>query len=108
MTAFTSPAASDADFRIAIAHESRTISPSGELDLTTAPILVAATKPMLETPGDVTFDLGAVTFADSSLPNAVIQIAGDLHRTGAALRLTNCGPLIKRLFLACGLAERLN
>lgn len=50
----------------------------------------------------MTVDLGAVTFGDSALLNALIDIRLDQHELGHTMKITNVTTAIKRLFLLSG------
>ena len=93
----------DVSFDVAIDSTHRTLRPSGEIDMATAPILLEAAGAFMSTEvGDVTIDLAGVTFADSALLHALIVIRNDLRAQGAGLWLVNELFCAQRLFLASG------
>jgi anti-anti-sigma factor len=92
--------ASNELFDISIDVEAREIGLAGEVDMATAPlVLAAATSFFGSRHGDLTLDLAGVTFADSSLLNVIEEINRQLN---ADLRLINASAPVKRLFLAGG------
>jgi anti-sigma B factor antagonist len=97
--------ASDPDIGLDVATDfaRRTLAPSGELDIATAPVLLSAADTLIAMAvGDLTIDLSAVTFADSSLLHALLDIRNKLRAQGAGLWLVNEPSCVKRLFLASG------
>jgi anti-anti-sigma factor len=87
-------------FDISIDVHAREIGLVGELDMATAPLLLAAATTFLaELPGPLMLDLAGVTFADSSLLSVIDAIRADLTED---LWLTNASAAVKRLFLASG------
>lgn len=94
-------------FDLTIDVEARTISPAGEVDIVTAPLLTAAALMFIsEMPGDLTFDLGAVSFADSTLIGVLRDVREDGVQAPAELFVVNESAAVKRLFLAGGVARR--
>lgn len=93
------------NFDLGIDFTRRALTPSGEIDAATAPILLdAADAFMSMAVGDVTLDLAQVTFADSALLHAVLVIRNALRAQGAGLWLVNEPTCVKRLFQASGFA----
>lgn len=90
-------------FDVGLDHARRCLKPSGELDGATAPILLNAAKAFMAVAvGDLTIDLAEVTFADSALLGALVDIQRELHAQGARLSLINEPACVLRLFLASG------
>lgn len=102
----SSPSADpDIDFGVGVEVDSvrRTLTPYGEIDVASAPLLLKAAEKLIgEAVGDMTVDLAAVTFADTGLLHALIDIDGQLRAQGAGLWLVNEPSCVKRLFLASG------
>ena len=71
----------------------RTIRLSGEVDLANAGELFLALEPWLATNGDITLDLEAVVFMDSTGIGVLMSTAKDLGSRGT-LRLVSPGPLV--------------
>lgn len=92
-------------FDISIDVEAREIGLIGEVDIATAPLILAASTSFFgPNPGDLTLDLTGVTFADSALLNVIDEITG---RLSADLWLINPTAAVKRLFLAGGVTHLL-
>lgn len=90
-------------FDLEIDFARRTLRPCGEIDAATAPILLDAANAFMGTAvGDLTIDLAKVTFADSGLLHALLEIRNDLRAQGAGLWLVNEPACVLRLFLASG------
>jgi anti-anti-sigma factor len=66
----------------------------GELDMATAPGLLDAVARTLHEPGDILFDLSALSFVDSCGLHAMVQIAKPL--VDGALLLAGPQPMVKR------------
>ena len=94
-------------FDVAIDLTHRTLSPSGEIDMATAPILLDAAKAFMTVVGDLTIDLAGVTFADSALLHALLSIRNQLRAQGAGLWLVNERSCVQRLFLLSGFRAEL-
>jgi anti-anti-sigma factor len=91
------------DFDIDFDLDARVLTPYGELDMVTTPILLAAVKAFThEIPGDVTIDFAGVTFGDTALVNALIEIREDQHEQGQTMTIVNATATILRLFLLTG------
>ena len=100
-TAFVSHPHVSFDVAIDLTH--RTLRPSGEVDTATAPILLQAANALIATAvGDLTIDLAGVTFADSGLLSALLDIRNQLRAQGAGLWLVNEPSCVRRIFFACG------
>lgn len=104
MVASTAPASRmHVSFDVGIDFAHRTLRPSGEIDAATASVLLSAADALMSAAvGDLTIDLAAVTFADSGLLHALLDIRNGLRAQGAGLWLVNEPSCIKRLFLASG------
>lgn len=94
-------------FEISIDVQAREIVLVGEVDMATAPsVLAAAAAFFSPPPGDVTFDLAGVTFADSALLNVIEEITRRMS-AGTDLWFINPTAPVKRLFLAGGATQLL-
>jgi anti-anti-sigma factor len=71
----------------------RTLRLSGEVDLANAGELSLAVEPWLKSDGDITLDLEAVAFMDSTGIGVLMSTAKDLGAHGT-LRLVSPGPLV--------------
>lgn len=93
-------------FEIDVNAAARTITPRGEIDVATAPnLLAAAQASMTTTPGDLIIDLAEVTFGDSSLLNAIADIKADAREHDGEVTVINVSARLTRLFLICGMNE---
>ena len=79
--------------RIERTRSPRTLRLAGEVDLSNADSLSAALEPWLDTDGDVTLDLHAVVFMDSTGIGVLMRAALKLASHGT-LRLVSPGPLV--------------
>ena len=79
--------------RIERTRSPRTLRLAGEVDLSNADSLSAALEPWLDTDGDVTLDLTAVVFMDSTGIGVLMRAALKLASHGT-LRLVSPGPLV--------------
>ena len=96
-------------FSVHIDATGRVITVSGELDVSTAPILDDAVRSLNAiAPGDVTIDCAGLTFADSALENACVRIQELLMRTGHALRLVHVSERHAHMIAAGGLGDTLD
>jgi anti-sigma B factor antagonist len=77
---------SDGTFRVEAEPGSRTLLLSGELDMAYAEALTDAASPLMEQPGDVTFDLSRLSFIDSSGLLALLRTADRLEGGSLILR----------------------
>lgn len=74
----------------------------GEIDMSNVDALRAAIKPAVDAaPVSVTFDMGELTFMDSSGIALLLQVAA----TTNAVHLRDASPLVQRIVEATGLAE---
>jgi anti-sigma B factor antagonist len=73
----------------------------GELDMATAPCLLDAMARVLHEPGDVLFDLSALSFVDASGLHAIVQIADPL--SDGSLLLAGSQRIVKRALEITGL-----
>lgn len=97
------------DFTITVGrhHETVTVTPAGELDLATAP-LVADHVDALAQSDDVThvvLDLGALTFLDSSGVALLIGTWRRASREGWVLTIANTPPTVFGVLDTCGLLD---
>ena len=81
----------------------------GELDVATADQLHRALAPVVADPAvtAVVVDLGRLEFCDVSGLRAVLEAAGRLEVRGAALRLRDPSPLVRRVLALLALDDRL-
>jgi anti-sigma B factor antagonist len=79
--------------RIEPAETPRTLRLSGEVDLSNAESLAMALEPWLSSPGDITLDMEAVAFMDSTGIGVLMRTAKALGSRGT-LRLVSPGPLV--------------
>ncbi len=79
----------------------------GDLDLATAPILLAHAEEMIAADGNdgLRVDLGAVTFMDSSGLAALVKIRNLLLEAGGALMITARSSAVDRVLHLVGLAD---
>jgi anti-sigma B factor antagonist len=90
-------------FDLAIDYARRILRPGGEIDVATAPILLDAANALIATAvGDLTIDFAEVTFADSGLLHALLDIRALVRAQGAGLWLVNEPSCVLRLFMASG------
>jgi len=75
----------------------RTLRLVGELDIETVDALAAALRIEARGPGDVTLELGTLTFIDSTGLNGLIEAATELAGRGT-LRLVGAGGIVARVF----------
>jgi anti-anti-sigma factor len=76
------------DFSVDIDHVRRCIKISGDLDLSTHPLMVDAVHSLLGTePADITLDLRAVTFIDAGTFGALVGIRARQHARRVALHV---------------------
>jgi anti-sigma B factor antagonist len=84
----------------------RTFEVRGELDMTTAPILLQAVGPSLRAKGDILFDLSDLSYIDSTGLRAIIEIAAP--SPGGSVILASPQPLVQRAIEVSGLHRRTN
>jgi anti-anti-sigma factor len=77
---------SDGPFRVEVLLEQRTLVLSGELDMAYTDTLTDAVAPLVEQPGDVTVDLQALSFIDSSGLLALLRTADRVQDGNLVLR----------------------
>jgi anti-sigma B factor antagonist len=82
-----------------------TIFLEGEIDLATAPALVAAVRACLSREAvHVDVDLARLTFCDASGVNAFLAASRSLEASGGRLRLRHPTPAVRRVFDVTGTA----
>jgi anti-anti-sigma factor len=74
-------------FDLHVDQASRRVSVTGELDLSTVPLLVAAVAELQTIPGVVVIDLESVTFLDASALGALVRIDAGQRESATELRL---------------------
>ncbi|MDP9116967.1 MAG: STAS domain-containing protein [Actinomycetota bacterium] len=95
-------------FSVNVDVTARVLAVSGDVDLSTAPIMLDLAKSMLGGhPGDITIDFAGVTFMDSQCLNALVTIDTIQRGQHAALRLDNLNARHRRVFIAGGLSGML-
>ena len=81
----------------------RILTVRGAVDAASGPSLLGAADALLTTAvGDLTIDLAMVTFADSTLLRALLDIRRVLRTQGAGLWLVNEPSCVQRLFVDSG------
>jgi anti-anti-sigma factor len=96
-------------FDIDLDVSEREIRVFGDVDMSTAPLIVTAAIAMLKSiPADLQLNLAGVTFADSSLLTAIDQIRAGLSVREGKIQLVSSSAAVKRLFLAAGVTELLS
>ncbi len=84
------------------------VAPYGELDLATAPDLQRAMERAEASDArEIVLDLSSLSFLDSTGLRLVIHADARSRSDGNRLRLLRGTPSVHRLFVLCGLAERL-
>jgi anti-sigma B factor antagonist len=82
---------------------------SGELDMATAPELAQALLPLLDGgSGEVTVDISALSFIDSSGLAVLVSSQRSLQEQGRHLTLRGARPHAMKVFEIAGLLELLN
>jgi anti-anti-sigma factor len=98
------------DFTISVGrhHGTVTITPAGELDLATAPLVADHFDALAESDVDhVVLDLGALTFLDSSGVALLIGAWRRASREGWTLTIANTPPTVFGVLDTCGLVDLL-
>jgi anti-anti-sigma factor len=87
-----------------IADGTVTVTAAGELDMTSAPELVAVLREAIRThgPSRVDLDLTGVTFMDSTGIQVLVAANADV---GGGLRITGTSPAVFRLLRLTGVLE---
>jgi anti-anti-sigma factor len=91
-------------FRVAQGHAQRHLRLIGELDVAEADDLIENVRSMVEPEGDLTLDLKALEFIDSSGVRALVSIAG-LLGDGATLILSEPTGPVRRVLDLVGIEE---
>jgi anti-anti-sigma factor len=78
---------------------------SGDLDLETAPHLLAGAEPCLAGPGGLVVDLSRLAFIDSSGLSALIRIYRRLDGTGRLFEIISPVPAVAKAFEITGLDQ---
>ena len=88
----------DPELRIAVrpAEGGTRIELTGELDVSTAPLLLRAADEITTTGGDVWVDCSNLTFADSTGLDALTRASKALRAQERRLVLTNVRPVVRR------------
>ena len=74
----------------------------GEIDLSCVDLLDSITSLNLKSVEQVTLDLTALDFADSSGADALVRLHDDLVATGRTVRLTGPRPIVRTVFELLG------
>lgn len=82
--------------------EPRGLRLTGELDLATVAEVAAVLRPMVEQGGEITLDMSALRFMDSSAVQLLIRSLQDLRERGRVI-LVRPGNTVKRLIEVMGL-----
>ena len=91
-------------FRVAQGHAQRHVRLIGELDVAEADALIENLRETVEAEGDLTLDLKALEFVDSSGVRALVSIAG-LLASGSTLILTDPTPAVRRVLDLVGIEQ---
>jgi anti-anti-sigma factor len=89
--------------RVDVDYTQRLLTVAGELDVLTAPRLLAAAA-TLNQPGDMTVDLRGLTFIGAAGLNAAVEIRNAQQERHWELWLVGVSLRTKRVFVAGGLA----
>jgi anti-sigma B factor antagonist len=81
----------------------RRLEVAGELDLASSPALRAALADLADGVGDVTVDLSAVTFIDSTALSILVHAHVESSAVGGRLIVTNPSPVVVRILHLAGL-----
>lgn len=86
------------------------VTPTGEADLCTAPLLRRAVDQALESrrPRLVVVELDELTFLDASTLGVVVDVRRRVEARGGALRIRARQPLVRQLLRITGLVEVLD
>ena len=76
---------------------------AGELDLAASSTLRAALAELADGGGDVTLDLSAVTFIDSTALSVLVHRHTEMAAAGGRLIVTNPSPVVVRILHLAGL-----
>jgi anti-sigma B factor antagonist len=97
----------EAYWRLAVERqpEHTVLRVSGDLDLETAPRLLAAVEPHLSGAEDLTIDLSALNFIDSSGLSALIRINQRVAATDRRLAIIAPAPQVAKAFEITGLDQ---
>ena len=94
----------DDAFRVELSDDLDGARLSGELDLLAYEKADVALSPLFDAPGDVTLDVSAVTFIDSSGIRLFVRLERAIRGRGV-LHLTGPSPHIARVFEVAGLHD---
>jgi anti-anti-sigma factor len=94
-----------AQFCVDIEPERRLVTVRGELDAETVPLLHSAVHALVEQPGDVTIDLGDLTFVDSAGLNEFVRIGLAQYVARHQLMLFGVSTEMRRTFVLGGLTR---
>ena len=81
----------------------RRLEVAGELDLAASSTLRAALADLADGDGDVTVDLSAVTFIDSTALSVLVHAHTESAAAGGRLIVTNPSPVVVRILHLAGL-----
>ena len=84
----------------------RRLDVAGELDLAASSELRAALADLVDEGGDVTIDLSAITFIDSTALTILVHMHNELAASGARLIVTDPSPVVVRTLQLAGLVSR--
>ena len=88
---------------VVVAGDDVVIRPNGELDISTTHVLEACAESAIETgTADVIFDLGGLTFLDSTGLQAVVAVHGRLAAVGRQLRMRDATGPVRRVLSVSG------
>lgn len=95
------------EFSVEVDPGRRLVRVSGELDMATAPVLVAAAQSLADGSSDLIVDLAGLTFIDSAGLNTLVELGVAAHDRGCNLRLRNMTGHVRRVVTLGGLTSLL-
>ncbi len=85
----------------------RTVQVCGEVDLASAPLLRRALQEAADRGCDLTVDLSGVTFADTHLGHALVDLRWRQAQRGQRLAVVNIPPRVRRLLTLARFTDEL-
>jgi anti-sigma B factor antagonist len=98
------------DVNLAAQASWATLAISGDLDIATAPVLVATAERAVEDrpSGELVVDLSGVGFCDSAGINALVRVRKISDQSGWVMRVTNPQMAVRRVLELTGVHTHLN
>jgi anti-anti-sigma factor len=93
----------DFTLKSSLAGRRRHLEVAGEFDVATSSALGAALAELADGGGDVTVDLSAVTFIDSTALRALVHAHAAMAAAGGRLIVTDPSPVVVRILHLAGL-----